>query len=163
MAKPSESIKEFLGGVHYATLATEDKDGGAHLTPVWYLFEDGKFFVETEPSSKKARNAGARPRATIVVDSRRRQGEEMWVSASGKAEIIEGDRAAEIHGKIVRRYLTPEAINHPEIGPGFEAAGAIIIAITPDGYKSWSLKDLDEQYFGGVLGKSPEKWFYQVD
>ena len=163
MAELSEFLKKFLSGVHYATLATHEEDGSVHLTPVWYLFENGKFFVETEPTSKKAKNASARPRATIVVDSRRRQGEETWVSASGKAEIIEGERAAEIHGKIVKRYLTPEALDHPQIGPGFQAAGAIIIAITPDEYKSWSFKELDEQYFGGALGKSPEKWFYQVD
>lgn len=163
MAEPSAFVKEFLSDVHYATLATEDKDGGAHLTPVWYLFEDGKFFVETDPASKKARNAAARPRATIVVDSRRRQGEETWVSAAGKAEIIEGERATEIQGKILNRYLTPEALNHPEIGPGFRMEGTVIIAITPDGYKSWRFNDLDEQYFGGALGKSPERWFYEVD
>jgi len=163
MAEASEFIKKFLSGTHYATLATHEDDGSVHLTPVWYLFENGKFFVETNQGAKKAKNVEAHHKASIVVDSRRHQGEETWVSASGKAEIIEGERAAEIHAKIVNRYLTPEALNHPEIGPGFQAAGAVIIVITPDGYKSWSFKELDEQYFGGALGKSPEKWFYQVD
>jgi PPOX class probable F420-dependent enzyme len=163
MAEASENVKKFLSGTHYATLATHEEDGSVHLTPVWYLFENGKFFVETNEGAKKAKNVEAHHKASIVVDARRRQGEEEWVSASGKAEIIEGERAAAIHAKIVKRYLTPEALNHPEIGPGFQAAGAVIIVITPDAYKSWSFKELDDKYFGGVLNKSPEKWFYQVD
>ncbi len=49
MSKLNNAMREFLNGRHYATLATYNEDGTIHLTPVWYLFEDGRFYVETSP------------------------------------------------------------------------------------------------------------------
>ena len=163
MSEINDSILEFLNGRHYATLATLNDDGTIYLTPVWYLFEEGQFYVETSPSSRKARNVLARPQASIVVDSRRKQGDERWVSASGKAEIISGNRFEEIAAKILNRYITKEGLEDPRVGPGFSAGGGVAISITPDRVGSWEFKDLDDQYFGGVLRKTPEKWFHQVD
>lgn len=163
MPEITDSMVKFLNGRHYATLATHEDDGSVHLTPVWYLFEDGRFYVETNPGARKARNVSARPQASIVVDSRRKQGDETWVSGSGKARVLEGERAKELHSKIVKRYLTKEGLEDPAIGPAFSDAGAIVIEITPDSFSSWAFKELDEKYFGGVLRKSPEKWFHQVD
>ena len=163
MSEINDSIIEFLNGRHYATLATRNEDGTVHLTPVWYLFEDGRFYVETSPSSRKARNVLARPQASIVVDSRRKQGDERWVSVSGKAELISGKRFEGIAAKILTRYITKEGLEDPQVGPGFSAGGGVVICLTPGSWGSWELKDLDDQYFGGVLRQTPEKWFHQVD
>ncbi len=163
MSKLTDSMREFLNGRHYATLATSNEDGTIHLTPVWYLFEDGRFYVETSPSARKARNVAARPQASIVVDSRRRQGDELWVSASGTAEIIQGERFNEIAGKILERYITKAGLEDPWVGPGFSAGGGVVICLTPDSWGSWDFKSLDDQYFGGILRQTPEKWFHTVD
>lgn len=163
MAKLSDSMRQFLNGCHYGTLATFNDDGSIHLTPVWYLFEDERFFTETAASSRKVRNILARPQASIVVDSRRKQGAEVWVSASGTAEIIRGERSKEISAKIVQRYVTKAALEDPRIGPVFAAAGEVIIALTPHSWQSWEFKSLDDQYFGGILGQTPEKWFVPID
>ena len=62
MSKLSDSMREFLNGCHYATLATLNEDGSIHLTPVWYLFEDECFFVSTAAASdRKVKNILARP------------------------------------------------------------------------------------------------------
>ncbi|MEW6144246.1 MAG: TIGR03618 family F420-dependent PPOX class oxidoreductase [Thermodesulfobacteriota bacterium] len=163
MSELTDSMREFLNGRHYATLATLNEDGTIHLTPVWYLFEDGRFYVESSPSARKARNAAARPQASIVVDSRRRQGDELWVSASGTAEIIGGERSGEIAAKILKRYITKAGLEDPRVGPGFSAGGGVVICITPRSWGSWDFKSLDDQYFGGILRQTPEKWFHQVD
>ena len=60
MHKLSDLMREFLKGRHYATLATLNEDGSVHLTPVWYLFEDERFFVETGASARKLKNILAR-------------------------------------------------------------------------------------------------------
>ena len=163
MSKLTDSMREFLNGRHYATLATSNEDGTIHLTPVWYLFEDGRFYVETSPSARKARNVAARPQASIVVDTRRRQGDELWVSASGTAEVIQGERFNEIAAKILKRYITKTGLEDPRVGPGFSAGGGVVICLTPDSWGSWDFKSLDDQYFGGILRQTPEKWFHQVD
>src|SRR3989442_248801 len=58
-------------GRRIASLGTLNDDGSAHLTAVWYLYEDGCFFVATSSRSRKARNLAARPRATLMVESRK--------------------------------------------------------------------------------------------
>jgi len=46
-----------------------------HLTPVWYLFEDERLFVETAATDRKVRNILARPAASLLVDSRKQGAE----------------------------------------------------------------------------------------
>jgi PPOX class probable F420-dependent enzyme len=155
-------MREFLDGPHYATLATLNEDGSIHLTPVWYLFENDCFFVSTGSSSRKVRNILARPKASIVVDSRKLESTR-WVSASGTAEIIRGERSKEINTKIDQRYLTKVALEDPRVGPVMEAAGDVTISLTPHSWQSWDLKSLDDQFFGGILRENPEKWFLPLD
>ena len=162
MSKLSDSMREFLNGRHYATLATLNEDGSIHLTPVWYLFEDERLFLETAASDRKVRNILARPQASVVVDSRK-QGSERWVSASGTAEVIRGERSKEINAKILRRYLTKAGLEDPKVGPAFAAGGEVTICFTPHSWRSFDLKSVDDQFFGGILGQTPEKWFLPVD
>ena len=162
MSKLSDSMREFLNGRYFATLATLNEDGSIHLTPVWYLFEDECFFVSTA-ADRKVRNILARPRASLVVDSRRKQGSELWVSASGTAEIIRGERSKEIGAKILQRYLTKAGLEDSRVGPVFAAAGAVTIGLTPQSWRSWELKSDDDQFFGGLLGQTPEQWFLPID
>jgi hypothetical protein len=39
----------------------------------------------------------------------------------------------------------------------------VTLCIRPTTWRSWSAADLDAQFFGGLLGASPEKWFRPVD
>jgi PPOX class probable F420-dependent enzyme len=163
MTGVNDSIREFLDGLHYGTLATLNDDNSIHQTPVWYLFDDESFFVSSGSSSRKVRNVVSRPQASIVVDCRRKQGDERWVSASGSTEIIEGEKSKEIHSKILSRYITKDGLDNPHLRQVFEAAGEVVIRIKPDRWASWELKSLDDQYFGGILRQTPEKWFNQID
>ncbi|MGH7825217.1 MAG: TIGR03618 family F420-dependent PPOX class oxidoreductase [Candidatus Binatia bacterium] len=163
MSKLSDSMREFLNGRHYATLGTLNEDGSIHLTPVLYLFQDGCLFVSTAVSDRKVKNILTRPQASLVVDSRHTQGSELWVSASGTAEIIRGERSKQINTKIGERYLTKAGLEDPRVGPVFAAAGEATISLTPDWWRSWEFKSLDDQYFGGILGQKPEQWFLPID
>jgi PPOX class probable F420-dependent enzyme len=162
MSALSDSIRRFLEARHYAALATHNDDGSIHTTPVWYLFDNGKFYVGSPSSSRKAKNVAARPNATILVDVRQ-PGSERWVYASGRAETSEGDDSREVNSRILRRYLTEAAIQDSRIGPAFAAADDMTICLVPQTWRSWSAKEQDQQFFGGVLSSSPEKWFCPVD
>jgi Pyridoxamine 5'-phosphate oxidase len=134
-----------------------------HLTPVWYLFENECFFVDTAASDRKVRNIVARPQAPLMVDSRHTPGTDRWVSAVGTAEILRGERSTEINAKILRRYLTPAALEDPRVGAAFAAGGEATILLRPQSWRSWELKSFDEQFFGGLLGQRPEQWFLPVE
>ena len=162
MSKLSDSMREFLNGRHYATLATLNEDGSIHLTPVWYLFENEHLFIETASSDRKVRNILARPKASLVVDSRK-LGSEQWVSAAGMAEIIRGERSKELNAKIQERYLTKAGQEDPRVGPIFAAAVDVTIGLRAYSWRSWDLKSLDGPFFGGILGKTPQQWFLPVD
>jgi len=163
MSLINDSIREFLDGRHYASLATQNDDGSMYLTPVCYLFEDGKFFISTNTSGRKFNNILARHQVSLMVDSRRTQGEEMWVNVSGKAGIIEGDESKEINTKIVKRYMTEAAMEDPDIGQVFVASAKATISLGPETVQSWKLQDLDDLYFGGRLRQTPKKWFLPVE
>jgi hypothetical protein len=133
-----------------------------HLTPVWYLFEDEGFFVSTGSSDRKVRNILDRPQVSLLVDIRK-PGSECWVSASGTAEIIRGERSKAINQKIGLRYLTQAALEDPRVGPVFAASGEVTIGLTPHTWRSWDLKSLDDQFFAGILRQTPEQWFLPLD
>jgi PPOX class probable F420-dependent enzyme len=162
MSTLTDQIREILEARHYATLATHNEDGSIHLTPVWYIFDNQRFYVGSPSSSRKARNLAARPNATIMVDIRQ-PGSEGWVYTSGRVEILRGDESRQVNSRILHRYLTEEAIEDSRIGPAFAAADDITLCLIPETWRSWSAKDMDEQYFGGTLSSASEKWFRPID
>ncbi len=162
MSRLDNTMRELLEGRHYATLATHNEDGSIHLTPVWYLFDNDKFYVELPSLSRKARNVANNSNATILVDTRQ-PGIESWVYAIGRVEILRGEEAQQINSKIKQRYLTEQAIRDPRIGPAMAAGDDISICIIPEIWRSYSSKAVDERFFGGILSSTPERWFLPVD
>src|SRR5581483_12220791 len=79
----------FLAERRIAILATLEPEGPPYLTAVWFLWRDGVFYVPTGETSRKARNATARPHASIAVDSR---GAALaGVRATGRIEVVRGE------------------------------------------------------------------------
>jgi PPOX class probable F420-dependent enzyme len=68
MTKFDAQAEAFLKEVHFAKLATVMKDGSPQLTPIWYIYEDGKLIVNTTTDRVKYRNIKRNPRVAFVVD-----------------------------------------------------------------------------------------------
>jgi PPOX class probable F420-dependent enzyme len=143
-------------------LATHDADGAIHLTPIWFLFEDDRFWFESNSASRKVANLRRTPSASVVVDARE-PGRERWVSAAGPVELLTGDESRNINARIRRRYLTREALEDERIEPVFAASDDVTILLEPTQWRSWAAADLDAQYFGGILGAEPDRWFLPVE
>jgi PPOX class probable F420-dependent enzyme len=162
MSELSDDVRVLLAERRYATLATYDREGTIHLTPVWFLFDGRHFHFGSSSTSRKVENLRDKALASVVVDSRR-PGSECWVSASGSTEILTGDEALAINASIRRRYLTQDAIDDTRIAPVFAAGDDVTIRLTPTRWRSWTVRDHDERAFGGILGRTPERWFLPVD
>ena len=148
------AFHDFLQGRYIATLATQNADGTTHLTAVWYLFDAGYLYVGTSSKSRKARNAAARPNASLMVDARK-PGKERGVTAAGKVEVISGNQAHEINRRIESRYLSAAAMSDPQVGPVFAAFDDVTIRLTPISWTTWDMAVLDAQAFDGRLGGTP--------
>jgi PPOX class probable F420-dependent enzyme len=135
-----DPIEDFLQGRRIACLATEEPDGSAYLTAVWFLYEDGVVYVGTSGSSRKARNAVARPRAAVMIDSRG-PGPQRGVAASGRATVLGGAEARAVNDRILQRYLTPAGIIAPDVGQRIGASDDVAIRIEVGRWRTWSTSE----------------------
>ena len=108
------------------------------------------------------RNLERNPAASVIVDGRE-AGRERWAAASGTVEIVRGADAQAINARIRQRYLTADAIGDARIEPVLAAADDVTLRLTPARWRSWAAKDLDTQFFGDILGETPERWFLPLD
>jgi PPOX class probable F420-dependent enzyme len=151
LAELTDQLRSFLAERRHAVLGTHDPNGGVHLTPIWYLFEDDGFYFATSSASRKVKNTEQTPLASVVVDARE-PGRERWVSASGRIEILRDSEAQAINARIRRRYLAPEALDGP-IEAALAASDNVALRLAPIGWRSWTAPTVE----------SPERWFLAVD
>lgn len=139
--------EEFLAGRYIATLSTENDDGSSHLTAVWYLHEEGAFYIPTGGRTRKAENVSARARAAIMVDSRCR-GELRGVAATGRATLISGDEALRLNARIHGRYLTDEGLRSPLLGQPITSSDDVTIRLQAARWTGWNMSG----FFGDLFG-----------
>jgi PPOX class probable F420-dependent enzyme len=144
-----------LAGKRIASFSTQNEDGSPHLTAVWYLYQDGCFFVATSSRTRKARNLSARPHATIMVEARK-LGSERGVTATGPVEILSEAKAQEWNGRIHGRYLSAAALADPRVGPVFAAFDDICIRVRPQVWTWWDMAELDAIVLGGCFARNPD-------
>jgi PPOX class probable F420-dependent enzyme len=147
----TDQLRSFLGERRYAVLASLDPDGGIHLTPIWFLFEDDRFYFASSSGSRKVKNFERSVSASVVVDARV-PGRERWVSASGPVEILRDGEAQSINARIRRRYLAPQALDGP-IEATLAESDDVTLSLAPTAWRSWAAPIVD----------SPERLFLAVD
>jgi PPOX class probable F420-dependent enzyme len=154
MTSPSDPlVQDLVQRRAIATLATHNPDGSAHLTSVWFLYEQGKFYVGTMHGLRKTRNVGANPQASLMIDVRD-PGSERGVSITGKAAVVTGQRSQELNLRIHGRYLSPAALADPRVGGVFAQMDDVTIELVPSKWTSWDMRVLAKRAFGDA-GATP--------
>ncbi len=151
MGELTDQVRSFLGQRRYAVLATHDPDGGIRLTPIWFLFEDDRFYFASSSGSRTVKNVKRAIWASVLVDARK-PGRERWVSTSGPGEILRDGEAQSINARIRRRYLAPKALDGP-IEAALRESDDVTLRLTPTVWRSWTAPMVD----------SPEELFQAVD
>jgi hypothetical protein len=113
---------------------------------------------QSNSGSRKVANLRRNPSASVVVDARE-PGRERWAAAIGTVEILSGEESGEINARIRQRYLTAAALADERIEPVFALSDDVTLRLTPTAWRSWSARDLDAMYFGGILAAEAERWF----
>jgi PPOX class probable F420-dependent enzyme len=93
--------ERFLKGRHVAVLGTVGPDGEPVLTPIWYLFRDGKVLMRTGKDSAKAKNIAKDSRATICVQDERAP----YRSVTVYGRVMIGPEEAGLGATVARHYL----------------------------------------------------------
>src|SRR5262245_40422687 len=125
----------FLSDLRIGRLATMREDGWPHVTPIWYVWEDGRFVLTLGKSRRHLRNMAHDPHVTMCVDDDPRRSDltksPRAVVCYGLAEIENDEpRVREIGEKVERRYL-PEEARGPELDELLWFEGRIGVEITP--------------------------------
>ncbi len=99
-----EQVDAFLATPRHAIVAAQRADGRSQLSPVWYVFEESRFYFSTFVQAAKYRQLRQDPRIAICVDGA--HPDARFVSIYGTAEILDEDspwRDA-LEWRILRRY-----------------------------------------------------------
>lgn len=124
-------IEAFLTPPRHAVVATNTVAGPPQISPVWYLYEDGKFYVSAGINTAKCRNLRRDPRVSVCIDGGYRN--YRTVIVYGTAELRPpGDPLQEsMRWRIIRRYHETEADAQRYYESVRDHASALII-VTPD-------------------------------
>lgn len=97
--KLEKAVEDFLNGVHFAKLATLNKSGSPQVTPVWYMYDEGKLIINTAAGRVKHRNILRDQRVALLVDE-----EYKYVTISGRARVAKERNAHEDIETLAIRY-----------------------------------------------------------
>ena len=120
------AVEQFLAKQPNLILATLRRDGVPQLSPVWYLWREGAFFISSDVTTAKWLNLLRDPRCSGLIDAP----EGKYVYVSGVAELDDGD-VYDITEELVRRYKTEEELG-PYMGEIYRDAHRTIVRLVPE-------------------------------
>ena len=132
-----EQIDVFLATPRHAIVAVQRADGRSQLSPVWYVFEESRFYFSTFVRAAKCRHLREDSRIAICVDGA--HPDARFVSIYGTAEIIEEDSPwrDELEWRIMRRYHdSDEATRRYEAEVAGQGSSALV-AVSSEQIMGW--------------------------
>jgi uncharacterized protein len=120
----------------YLGLTTFKRDGTGVTTPVWFVREEGRLLVETDPVSYKVKRITREPTVSVALCSARGRLREIPVPA--RAEILPDDEVPRVEKLLARKYRWDMLIFKPvraiqrALHMGRYSGTSVIVAITPN-------------------------------
>lgn len=95
-------------------IATVRADGSPHVTPIWYLYEDGKLWMTPRRESTWLADIRRDPRIAVAIDEN--PGPYRKVLAQGRAvieyDLGQDDAWRDVYRRIATRYVPAEGAEH---------------------------------------------------
>jgi len=98
--------KDFLKSQKILRLATIDSSGNPHIVPVWYMYDNDKFYVGTNTKTRKAKNIKENSKVSFCIDIGIKSPDIIGMMGIGRARLIlKTARVESLAGKILLRYF----------------------------------------------------------
>ena len=125
-------IEEFHRVPRNAIVGTNRRDGAPQMSPVWYLYEDGRFYIGVRVASAKYRNLQRDPRIGLCIDGGHPDSRAIMIY--GRAELIEADSPwrDQMHWRITRRYYDSDEEARRFREEARERGPSALIVVTPE-------------------------------
>jgi len=150
------SREELLAGRRIAVLATEDGDGSAYLTAVWFGVEGRR--VSTCLRRPRAARPATRASVRAGRSSSTRAGPTCTASRrAGGSRSSRGERALACNDSIHRRYVTDAGMAVAGLGGLLSEGDDVTLRLVPERWQSWDM----EPVFGARL--SDPRLVYPLD
>ena len=115
----------------------DNRDKYPLVHPVWYYYEDGKFFVATDKSGQKAASLRRNPALYFLVDSDPAEGPPLGVRGKARALVVDdAEYATRVTVRNIVRYLgSPEGKTAQKIKE--TGKDSCVLEISPLYIASW--------------------------
>jgi len=97
--------------------------GRPHLAPIWFVWQDGKLYVSTEPGSVKSRNVRRNPQVVLALEDGAHP-----VICEGKAQLLEQPWPEDLLAAFLNKY---------EWDLNTETQYNQVIEVRPEKWLSW--------------------------
>ncbi len=125
-------IEQFLQAPRFAIVGTNRVNGPPQLTPVWYLYEEGKIYISMFVKSAKYRNLRRDPGIGICIAGDNPDCRAVMIY--GTVELVpEGDtRVDEIVWRLVRRYYDSDEDTQSFMDSVASDGQRVLVVVTPE-------------------------------
>lgn len=121
----------FLEQPLHAVVGTVGRDGAPQLSPVWYIYEEGCFYIGITSDTAKYRNLRRDPRISLCIDGGRE--DVRTVMVAGRAELYEKTHPLQVamRWRLITHYIADpeEARRYAESSKDWDA---VLVVVTPD-------------------------------
>lgn len=135
MPKSQSAVSNFMQKEWLASFATVDAEGRPHIVPVFFTYDEGKVYVQTDRRSVKVRNLARNGNVAVAVY----RGEEA-VILRGKGKIIadRNDFIKRTQEHIDKYRLQLDEHGRDSMGiPLFDAKIRCIVEVVPEKILFW--------------------------
>jgi PPOX class probable F420-dependent enzyme len=131
-------IETYLAERRHAIVATNVAGGPPQLSPVWYLYEAGRFYISVNTETAKYRNLQRDPHISLCIDAG--FPDMRSVIVYGTATLIGADAPlqAGMRWRILNRYYQDEEATRRRIDATPDLSRMALIVVTPHRITGWS-------------------------
>jgi PPOX class probable F420-dependent enzyme len=119
--------EDFLASEPNLILATIRKDGRPQLSPVWFVWRDGAFFISTTKTTAKWRNLLRNPGCSGIIDNPNGK----YIYVTGTAVLSTEEQPLPTAREIIHKYKTAEEFG-PYMDSVYERGNRGIIRLIPE-------------------------------
>jgi PPOX class probable F420-dependent enzyme len=113
-------------------IATVGSDGSPHVTPVWFMYENGRFVITTAEKTVKVQNIRRDNRINLLIDDAYK-----YVLVKGKAKVNDERNVEKDTERLAVRYLGEEAGR--KMLPDILKVKHVVLEVIPEEISSFNL------------------------